>query len=93
MELNLEACGCGCLVLTGICSLPGGQREGFPLHGWTPARDRGLEQHGARPEGARCLRPGSCALQVSSAPAQPNGLGVLLLSSPIYSLSWKLFFL
>lgn len=74
----------GVFVLMGTCSLPGGQREGLPLHGGSPASDRRAEQHGGRAEGARWLRPGSRAVQVSSLPPraggwQPREMGSVLL--------------
>lgn len=85
VEWNLA----GCVVLTGTCSLPGGQCQGLPLHGRTPACDRGAEQHRGCAEGTRRLRPGSRAVQVSSIPLGWEGeycgrpLGSVLLLSAL----------
>lgn len=63
----------------GTCSLPGGQCQGFPVHGWAPAGDRGAEQQRGLSEGTRCLRPGSCPVQVRPALSWAPGLSLLLL--------------
>lgn len=55
------------LCADGSCSLPGGQCQGFPVHGWAPAGDRGAEQQRGLAEGTRCLCPGSCPVQVRPA--------------------------